>query len=253
MHPRAGPHQRLGQLRGARDDVLAAIEHDQGVALGQVADKGRQFVEPILQAHGGRDRRAHEFRRRDRGQVDEVDVALEATRNRVCRCDGDSRLSDPARADDADESSLAEGGRERPDLDVSPHDRRACHGKAPCVGSMGWTRAVVGLTPHDIRREGVALAGGVDDIAPTIHAIAQRFAHGDHVEAQGAFVDDRVGPDPRHQLGLVDGLSGGIDERDQQIQRAATQAHRRSVALQEALRRGQRERAERGAPLGGLT
>jgi hypothetical protein len=61
----------------------------------------------------------------------------------------------------------------------------------------------------------------------------------------GLLVNERVGPDPRHQLVLADHFAGALDEGNQDIESAASDANGLVALEQEPLSREQPEGAKR--------
>ena len=94
----------FGQCSGRVDHVLTIIEHKKYFL---VANKGGETAQRILGLHHKPERRCDRCRYElgigQRGQIDEENRPVETIRQRVGNGDGDSGLSDAARADDADE------------------------------------------------------------------------------------------------------------------------------------------------------
>jgi hypothetical protein len=64
------------------------------------------------------------------------------------------------------------------------------------------------------------------------------------VDPQGAVIDDGVGPGVGDQLFIGDHFAGVLDQCDQNVERATTEAQRLPVVEQRSLRRDQPERPE---------
>jgi len=84
----------------------------------------------------------------------------------------------------------------------------------------------------------------VGDVAPAGPAIAERFAQRRNMDPEGGLFDDRVGPSPRDQLFFGDRLAGALEERSQNIERTAADAHRFPLLGQHAPGGDQPERSE---------
>src|SRR5262249_30996463 len=77
-------------------------------------------------------------------------------------------------------------------------------------------------------------------------AVPQRLAESGDVNAKRALHDHAVRPHGGHQVGFAEDISGVADERDQDVEGAATELHRHTVALQQSLRSKYPEGTERG-------
>ena len=64
------------------------------------------------------------------------------------------------------------------------------------------------------------------------------------MEAQAAFVDRHVGPDPGEQIGLADDLAGAFGEGDEDVESAAADVNRYAIPFQQPFVREQPECAE---------
>jgi hypothetical protein len=62
--------------------------------------------------------------------------------------------------------------------------------------------------------------------------------------AQATLVDRGVRPDPRHQFILADDPARLLDQNDKNIERAAAEMKRHTLAFDQSLRRIQPERTE---------
>ena len=65
------------------------------------------------------------------------------------------------------------------------------------------------------------------------------------MNAQGTFFDHRVRPGPTDQLVLKDGLTGALNQCDQDIERPTAEPQRLSVFKDQPLRRTQPKRSQR--------
>ena len=92
--------------------------------------------------------------------------------------------------------------------------------------------------------KGVTSAGIVGDVPPARAAVAKRFAQRRDMDPECTVVDDRIGPRAGDEPILVDRLAGAFDQRDQNIESAATEAQRFVVIEQQSLRGDQPERSE---------
>jgi hypothetical protein len=75
-------------------------------------------------------------------------------------------------------------------------------------------------------------------------AIAERFAQRHNMDPEGGLFDDRAGPRPRDQLFFGDRLAGAFDERNQNIERAATDPQGLAILEKDAPSGGQPKRPE---------
>jgi hypothetical protein len=64
------------------------------------------------------------------------------------------------------------------------------------------------------------------------------------MDPESGLLDDRVRPSPRNQLLFRDRLARALDQRNQNIERAAAEAQRLPVLRKHPLRRDQTERSE---------
>jgi len=65
------------------------------------------------------------------------------------------------------------------------------------------------------------------------------------MEAQATLIDDEVRPSLRHQLSLADDFGCTLDERDEKVERAATEIERDAILLEESFRRDETKGTER--------
>ena len=108
----------------------------------------------------------------------------------------------------------------------------------------GGTRRIRRAGARDRRHQCVAAAWCIDDVAGTRSSVAQCLAQRCHVEAQAAFVDRHVGPDPGEQIGLADDLAGAFGEGDEDVESAAADVNRYAIAFEQPFVREQPEWAE---------
>ena len=94
------------------------------------------------------------------------------------------------------------------------------------------------------RDKSVAPAGVVGDVAPARSAIPKRLAQRSDMDPQGAVIDNRIGPGVGDQLFFGDRFAGVLDQCDQNVERAITEAQRLPVVVQHSVRRDQPERSE---------
>ncbi len=249
VHRRRAAKQPLGQPRNGPDHMLAAIEHDQHPLVGQEGEDGRLEVDALDEAaERQRDGARNIGRIGERTEIDEANRAVaELPAQRVGDRHGDRRLADAARPDDGDEALRQELCSQRGDglrpADQQPRGRRErLRLRRPGADSG---RAVAVRAP-DRRGEGVAAAGNVDDVF--VRALPQRLPQGGDLHPKIGFLDDDVRPDAFDQLPPAHDLARPVDQRDQDVKRAAPQHDRFDAcahALDPALRCGQAERSER--------
>ena len=84
----------------------------------------------------------------------------------------------------------------------------------------------------------------VGDVARAVTAMAERFAQRRNMDPESGLFDDRVGPSPGNQLFFGDRLAGALDQRNQNIERTASETQRFPVLEERALSRDQPERSE---------
>ncbi len=218
------------------DHVLAAVQHQQQPTLADVRGEGRQRAQVALQAGGVRDGAAHQRLAGRRRQIHVADVVREVRGAGLRARDGDGGLADAAGADDGHQTALQQSRADEREFALAAH-----HGRRQRRQRAGVRRRRERCRTHrtprvrvrqelDAGHERVPLVGGVDDVACAIHAVAQRLAHRDHVEAQAALVDDDVAPHPLDQLLLADDAAGVVNQRDEEVERAPAEPHRRAVA-----------------------
>ncbi len=75
--------------------------------------------------------------------------------------------------------------------------------------------------------------------------VIERLSKGRDMDAEVGVVDRYPGPDARDQLRSIDNFSGAFSQRNQDIERAATQRNSLGAPLQQSCRRIQTERAKR--------
>src|SRR5262245_7336295 len=93
------------------------------------------------------------------------------------------------------------------------------------------------LLPHEDRSdEAVAAAGNVRDVAVARLAIAQGATERGDMDPEIAVFDERVGPDPTHQLLIAQELTGALNERRQDLAGATAEVNG-FVAIEKQLSR----------------
>src|SRR6202035_1970727 len=115
-------------------------------------------------------------------------------------------FADASGADDGDEARGVQLRRQLQNVSVPANDSALAAGKIGVRKTASNNRSVIALTvlPRDRRDKAIAASGNCGDVARTVLAIAQRLAEARHVKSKAAFLHDDVGPDPRHQILLVD-------------------------------------------------
>ena len=226
--------QGIGQGGGGHDHMFAIVQHDQHLALAQM---GQQAGHRVMRRHGHAKRRGqrqrHQMPLGHRRQVDKADAvgmaALHAHRQRH-RHRG---LADAAGADNAEQAHLRQlAGHRLDQLGTAQHAREQ-HRQvvAHLGGGRRWRGGHAGrgglrrfARARHRRQETVAAPCDRGDIAPAFAPVAQHLAQRRQVYAQGGVVDHRLWPDDGQQLVLVDDLAGALEQRQQQVHRAAAQA-----------------------------
>ena len=161
--------------------------------------------------------------------------------------DGDGSLADAADADDAHETGGGQLSGELEDVLVAPNHAGQSAGQAGVrkTGHNRRARIVLTARPGDRSDEAIAPPGRGGDIARAAFSIAQRPAQGRDVEAQTAFLNRDVGPDPGQKLPFADDLVGAGRQGDQGVNGARAQFDRRAVVREKTLAHRQAERTKR--------
>ena len=159
--------------------------------------------------------------------------------------DGDRHcgFADPTRTGNRQEAAPDQLLCQPGDDTVAADDARERSRQIAGVGDPGRRGGWRQLARHR-RDKSVASAREVGDVALAGTAIPERFAQRRNMDSQGGLFDDRVGPSPGDQFLFRDRLAGALEERSQNIERAAAEAHRFPVLGQHALRGDQPERSE---------
>ena len=213
-HPGAGVHQGGAQVAHGGEHVLAVVEDEQGVGLGErVAGSGHEVVAAGAQAECGGDGGGDATSVGDRGQLDQHDRAARVGEvgGRFQRQPG---LADAARPDDGDEAlgggppaqerELVLAADERGGGSASPRPRggRRRVGRRGGEGTAGGLLLGVGDRPTGVE------PGLVDEAAPEVVGRAQRVGlaagGGEHAHEQG------VGGLPQRRVGR--GVGGVGDQ-----------------------------------------
>src|SRR5690606_39683290 len=95
-----------------------------------------------------------------------------------------------------------------------------------------------------LRDETVALSGHVLDVPSVAFTIAERLAQRAHVDAKIPRGDHEIAPNARDEVPVTHDLTGVLDQRNQDVQRAIPQRERNAISLDHALRGRQAERSE---------
>src|SRR4029077_17962785 len=93
--------------------------------------------------------------------------------------------------------------------------------------------------------EFVAATGNRDDVAVAALAVAQGTAQRRDLDLEVAFLDEDLRPDPGDQLFLRNHPAGVVGKNGENVQGAATEAHRLTAFEQQPLAWQQAERAQR--------
>ena len=232
--------QALCQRRDGVNDMLAVVEHQQNPAIGQ---KSPKTGERILRHYGDAQYSSYsagdEARTGDDAQVDEIYCSPEFIEQRVSDRDSHSRLAHAAWAYHADKPPGEQACRQRLDGVIAanhvgqsrrqrsrPRRRRLC-----CLANNRCDEAIA--TPRHVR-----------DVADSALAIAERFAQASDRCPQVPFAHHHMRPGKGQQLVLTHDLTGRFCKRDEDIERAVTDANGLAPSEQETLRRDQAVRSE---------
>ncbi len=245
---RRGREDALRQRGNRLDQMLAGIEDQQPALIAQVGEQARHR---IVGLHGEPEHRADDRSYQSgvahHAEIDEQHIAGE----RLDQIMSDRRrhraLADAAGANDRDEARTRQLRRDRRNVTAAADHAEQSVGEVRVRDTAGDPRPRRGaLTrPRDRRDETIAASRKRRDVADAVLAVAQRLAQARDVEAQAAFLHRHVGPDPGQQLPLADDLVGAGDERNQNIERARAEFHRRAVPREPSLTRDQAEGTER--------
>jgi hypothetical protein len=142
-HARRGPDDLGHELSGCSEQMLAVVHFQQQLLVLQVRKQeshglARGLVPQVQRRHDGV---ADECRLQHLGELNQPSAAAEAAAE-ICRGpDGQARLADPARPDEADQACLGELLPDFRDLAAAPADKAA---------RLGWKVArAPGRSGHD--------------------------------------------------------------------------------------------------------
>ena len=92
--------------------------------------------------------------------------------------------------------------------------------------------------------EGIASARDVDDVTRLVLPIGKHLAKSGDMDTKAAFFDNHIRPNARKQLPLGHDFPGALDKRDEDVEFAAADLHRRLALQQPAFGGEKPKRAE---------
>jgi hypothetical protein len=161
----------------------------------------------------------------------------------VVRCDqllghghGDRRLADATSPDDGDKALLRQLSHE-PLHDLAAADDPRERSRQ-VVGALdrGRPRRAThrALSQHNRCDEAITATRNIGQVATARLAVAERPSHGSDMDFEIALLNVDAGPDARDQLVLGDQVAGPLEQRAQDVERAAAKPNG-LVSLQQQL------------------
>ena len=247
VNARCRRQDRFGQRRRAADDVLAAVEHDQGMLVAQPSRQAwyRVCVRNKDSQHGAKGAR-HKVGTGQRGKPDEPDSIPIGPTHGFGDCDRHRGFADPAGTDDRQKTASGQLRCQSGDNIVAADDpferrRRLLVVFAPC--RRGRCR-VLSLARHR-RNKAIAAARDSGNVSRSFSVVSEDLAQCCDMYPQSGLIHERIGPRASDQPILRDGLASTLNKRDENVKGPATEAERLPIfAQQHPLRRGNQDRSE---------
>lgn len=238
MQPRRLAKQQLGHFRHGVDDVLAIVEHQQQVLVGQEGAEVREAgvgIDRDLERHGDRLGQARGIGGRG-AKVHSDDAVLERLLEFLHDRKRHGRLADSPGARDGDEPAARYALDQCRDFAAAADQARQGRGPRPVVRRFDRLR--------QRRDQPVAAPAHIGDVLRRIRRIAEHLAKRRDVNPKVGLLDEGFGPNPRDQRFLADQLATLFDQCDEERQGAAADTHRLAGAVQLMLLGIERERSE---------